>query len=65
MTLTVPALDRARQLVWLVCGSAKAGAVLRLLIADPAIPAARIQLQRATLFVDRDAAALLERDRLP
>lgn len=65
MTLTVPVLDRARHLVWLVCGSAKAGAVLRLLIADPAIPAARIQLQRATLFADQDAAALLEPDRLP
>lgn len=65
MTLTVPALDRARHLIWLVCGSAKAGAVLRLLIADPAIPAARIQLQRSTLFVDQDAAALLESDRLP
>jgi 6-phosphogluconolactonase/glucosamine-6-phosphate isomerase/deaminase len=48
-----------------VCGSAKAGAVLRLLIADPAIPASHIQLQRATLFVDQDAAALLEPDRLP
>jgi 6-phosphogluconolactonase len=65
MTLTVPALSRARNLVWLVCGSAKAGAVLRLLIADPAIPAGRIQLDRATLFVDQDAAALLEADQLP
>jgi 6-phosphogluconolactonase len=65
MTLTVPALSRARNLVWLVCGSAKAGAVLRLLIADPAIPAGRIQLDRAILFVDQDAAALLEADQLP
>lgn len=65
MTLTVPALDRARHLVWLVSGSAKAGALLRLLISDPAIPASRIQLQRASLFVDQDAAALLETDQIP
>lgn len=65
MTLTVPVLDRARHLVWLVCGSAKAGAVVRLLVADPAIPAGRIQLERASLFLDQDAAALLEDDHLP
>ncbi len=65
MTLTVPALDRARNLVWLACGSAKAGAVVRLLTADPTIPAGRIQLDRSILFIDADAAALLEVDQLP
>lgn len=65
MTLTVPLLSRARHLVWLVSGSAKAGAILRLLIADPGIPAAQIALDRAELFVDEDAAALLEPDTIP
>jgi 6-phosphogluconolactonase len=65
MTLTIPLLSRARHLVWLVCGSAKAGAVLRLLIADPTIPAGQIAMERAELFVDEDAAALLDPDQLP
>jgi 6-phosphogluconolactonase len=62
MTLTVPVLDRARHLIWLVCGSAKSGAVLRLLSADRTIPAGLIRQANATLFLDHDAAALIEQE---
>jgi 6-phosphogluconolactonase len=56
LTLTVPAIARARSIVWLVAGAEKRAAVTRLLAGDPAIPASRIPAGRALLFLDPAAA---------
>jgi 6-phosphogluconolactonase len=55
MTLTYPALNRARRIVWLVSGAEKADALARLLRADPAIPAGRVRQDRAQVFADAAA----------
>lgn len=55
LTLTVPAVNRARHLVVLVEGEAKAGAVRKLLDGDTSIPASH--LRRAGITVLADAAA--------
>ena len=59
MTLTYPALDRARQLLWVVTGSEKAALLLRLASGDPSIPAGRVRADRALLVADAAAAAAL------
>jgi 6-phosphogluconolactonase len=59
MTLTFPALARARHLVWLVAGTDKAAAVRRLVDRDPTIPAGRVPQRRAVLMLDPGAAASL------
>jgi 6-phosphogluconolactonase len=56
MTLTLPALARARQLVWLVRGADKAAAVARLVAGDRSIPAGRVPPDRSVLLVDPAAA---------
>lgn len=56
MTLTYPAINRSRRILWLVAGSEKAGMVRRLRDADPSIPAGRIPGGRALLLADRAAA---------
>lgn len=56
MTLTFPALGRARRVLWLVTGADKAAALSSLLERDPAIPAARVPQERAAAVVDRAAA---------
>ena len=56
MTLTVPALNRARRRLWLVAGDDKRGALRRLLRADPAIPASLIARDRSLVLADRAAA---------
>jgi 6-phosphogluconolactonase len=60
MTLTYPVLNRARRLLWLVTGDAKAGMLLRLRDGDPTIPAGRISRDQATVLADRAAAARLQ-----
>jgi 6-phosphogluconolactonase len=56
MTLTYPALDAARQLVWLVTGEAKRDALARLLAGDTSIPAARISNPHQLVVADAAAA---------
>ncbi|MBT8467342.1 MAG: 6-phosphogluconolactonase [Deltaproteobacteria bacterium] len=53
MTLTFPALNRARAVIWIVSGASKAPMVERLLAADPTIPAGRVSQDRALLITDR------------
>ena len=61
MTLTYPALDRARELLWLASGADKAPMLVRLIDGDASIPAGRVRGDRALALVDRAAAAALER----
>ncbi len=56
LTLTYPALERARALLWLVTGADKAEMLARLRAGDPAIPAGRVQSERALILADRAAA---------
>lgn len=55
MTLTYPVLDAARELVWLVAGAEKRGALDQLLASDPSIPAGRVSADRSIVFCDRAA----------
>ena len=57
MTLTYPALSRARRVVWLVTGEEKREAVRSLLAGDRSIPAARVSVADQLLIVDGAASA--------
>lgn len=56
LSLTLPALNRARCVVWLAMGAARRDAMARLFAADPAIPASGVQRERAYCFTDPAAA---------
>ena len=56
MTLTYPALEAARELVWLVTGVEKREALARLLDSDTSIPAARIASSNQLIVCDQAAA---------
>jgi 6-phosphogluconolactonase len=56
MTLTYPALDAAREVVWLVTGEEKREALAALLSRTPSIPAARIAGPRQLVVADAAAA---------
>lgn len=55
MTLTYPALARARQLLWLVSGDDKREALDRLLAGDRSIPAGRVTAEASLVMADRSA----------
>lgn len=55
MTLTFPAIDRARHILWLVTGAGKAEALERLRAGDRSIPAGRVRSDRAVLLADKTA----------
>ena len=56
MTLTYPALNRARQILWLVTGEDKLDALRRLREGDQSIPAAWISTANALVVADAAAA---------
>jgi 6-phosphogluconolactonase len=56
MTLTYPALDRARQVLWLVTGEDKVDALRRLIDGDPSIPGGRVSAANAFVLADASAA---------
>jgi 6-phosphogluconolactonase len=56
MTLTFPAIDRARCILWLVTGSGKTVALERLRAGDRSVPAGRVRSDRAVLLADAAAA---------
>ncbi|HEV7535097.1 MAG TPA: 6-phosphogluconolactonase, partial [Acidimicrobiia bacterium] len=56
MTLTPPAVNRARRIVWLIAGADKAPVLARLLAGDPALPSARVRRHDVTLLADAAAA---------
>jgi 6-phosphogluconolactonase len=55
MTLTYPALDRARKILWVVTGADKVDALARLRAGDGSIPAARVDADDALILADRAA----------
>lgn len=57
MTLTYPAIDRARSVLWVVTGAEKATVLPRLVAGDRSIPAGRVRRADALVLADRAAAA--------
>jgi 6-phosphogluconolactonase len=55
MTLTYPAINRARRVLWVVTGGEKVEMLRRLLDADESIPAGRVRRDQALALVDRAA----------
>ncbi len=56
MTLTYPALNRARRILWLVTGDDKVDALARLRAGDESIPAGRVSTAHALVVADAAAA---------
>jgi 6-phosphogluconolactonase len=56
MTLTYPALNDARQIVWLVTGPDKVEALGKLMAGDTSIPAGRVENANMTVVADAAAA---------
>lgn len=55
MTLTYPAIDSARRILWLVTGAEKREALAKLLASDPSIPAGRVESEAMIVVADRAA----------
>ena len=56
LTLTYPAIDAAREVMFVVAGADKAPMLARLLAGDPGIPAGRVRAASMRVLADRDAA---------
>lgn len=56
MTLTYPALTRARQILWLITGEDKKDPLARLLAGDTTIPAGRVEAAASLVMADHAAA---------
>ena len=56
MTLTYPAIDDARQILWLVTGAEKRDALAKLFAGDESIPAGRVKNEAMTIVADEAAA---------
>jgi 6-phosphogluconolactonase len=55
LTLTVPAVNRARRIMFLVAGAAKAEPLAKLVAGDPSIPASHVRRDDVVVFADRAA----------
>lgn len=53
MTLTLPMLNRSREILWVVIGGDKAPMLARLLAGDQSIPAGRVNQANASVIADR------------
>jgi 6-phosphogluconolactonase len=56
MTLTYPAIDTAREVLWLITGAEKREPLAKLLAGDGSIPAGRVRNERMTVVADAAAA---------
>jgi 6-phosphogluconolactonase len=56
MTLTYPAIDDARQILWLITGAEKREPLARLLAGDDSIPAGRVRSENMAIVADEAAA---------
>ena len=56
VTLTLPAIARAQEIVFLVTGSSKREPLRKLLAGEVSIPAGRIRHPRCVVYADREAA---------
>lgn len=61
MTLTYPAINRARLTFWLVDGAAKQEALKRLMAGDTEIPAGRVHAKHQLVIADTAAATKLKK----
>jgi 6-phosphogluconolactonase len=61
MTLTYPALNRARRVLWVVTGAEKVEMLQRLIEGDMSIPAGRVRRENAVVLADRAAAGREDR----
>jgi 6-phosphogluconolactonase len=61
MTLTYPAINRARQVLWVVTGAEKVQMLQRLLHCDADIPAGRVERERSLVLADAAAVGGHER----
>ncbi len=57
MTLTYPALNRARRILWLITGADKKTALQKMRLADPSIPAGRVRQDQAVVLADSAAVS--------
>ncbi len=55
MTLTFPAIEQARSVLWLVTGDSKQEALGRMLAGDPDIPAGRVKNENSVVIADISA----------
>ncbi len=55
MTLTYPALARARQILWLITGEDKKAPLAKLLAGDTSIPAGRVEAGASLVLADQAA----------
>ncbi len=55
MTLTYPAIEAARSVLWLVTGADKPEGLAKLRAGDPSIPAGRVRAREATLVASAEA----------
>jgi 6-phosphogluconolactonase len=62
MTLTYPILNRARNVLWLVTGGAKADVLARFSKDDMTLPACRVNRERAVVLADQAAASRMARE---
>ena len=56
MTLTFPAIDAARLVLWLITGADKSEPLRLLMAGDRSIPGGRVRATASTIFADRAAA---------
>jgi 6-phosphogluconolactonase len=56
LTLTYPAINRARQVLWVVTGAEKAPMLHRLLHCDADIPAGRVRREKSLVLADAAAS---------
>jgi 6-phosphogluconolactonase len=61
MTLTYPALEGAREIVWMVTGAEKREALERLIDGDRSIPAGQVRNEEITIVADEAAGGGLRR----